>query len=148
MMRPRSQGIFCGACRSAASTVRCTVREAVEAGPMDQLLGYCIAVGQQQGRKIIHLQTLPACDEPFDVEVGKSDFRCLPWRWRERVFARSSINCAATSVMPHHRKDDCCSSRMTTFAISSRRLGMLRPPCHFRVYGFRRQVGCWCRNPE
>ena len=49
--------------------------EAVEAGPMDQLLGssitYRIAVGPQQGRKVFTLQTLPACDEPFDDGVGK-----------------------------------------------------------------------------
>jgi hypothetical protein len=42
---------------------------------MEQLLGssitYRIAVGPQQGRKVFTLQTLPACDEPFDAEVGK-----------------------------------------------------------------------------
>ncbi len=42
---------------------------------MDQLLGssitYRIAVGPQQGRKVFTLQTLPACDEPFDDGVGK-----------------------------------------------------------------------------
>ena len=47
----------------------------MEAGPMDQLLGssitYRIAVGPQQGRKVFTLQTLPACDEPFDDTVGK-----------------------------------------------------------------------------
>jgi len=49
--------------------------DAVEAGPMDQLLGssitYRIALGPQQGRKVFTLQTLPACDEPFDDGVGK-----------------------------------------------------------------------------
>ena len=49
--------------------------EAVEAGPMEQLLGssitYRIALGPQQGRKVFTLQTLPACDEPFDDGVGK-----------------------------------------------------------------------------
>ena len=47
----------------------------LEAGPMSQLLGssitYRIAVGPQQGRKVFTLQTLPACDEPFDDGVGK-----------------------------------------------------------------------------
>ena len=47
----------------------------LEAGPMGQLLGcsisYRIAVGPQQGRKVFTLQTLPACDEPFDDGVGK-----------------------------------------------------------------------------
>lgn len=42
---------------------------------MDQLLGhsitYRIAVGPQAGRKVFTLQTLPACDELFDVPVGK-----------------------------------------------------------------------------
>ena len=49
--------------------------EGLEAGPMDELLGssitYRIAVGPQQGRKVFTLQTLPACDEPFDDGVGK-----------------------------------------------------------------------------
>jgi hypothetical protein len=49
--------------------------DAFEAGPMEQLLGssitYRIAVGPQQGRKVFTLQTLPACDEPFDAGVGK-----------------------------------------------------------------------------
>ena len=47
----------------------------LKAGPMEQLLGssitYRIAVGPQQGRKVFTLQTLPACDEPFDDGVGK-----------------------------------------------------------------------------
>jgi len=47
----------------------------MEAGAMNQLLGhaitYRIAVGPQQGRKVFTLQTLPACDEPFDDPVGK-----------------------------------------------------------------------------
>ncbi len=47
----------------------------LEAGPMEQLPGssitYRIAVGPQQGRKVFTLQTLPACDEPFDDGVGK-----------------------------------------------------------------------------
>ena len=47
----------------------------LEAGPMEKLLGssitYRIAVGPQQGRKVFTLQTLPACDEPFDDGVGK-----------------------------------------------------------------------------
>jgi hypothetical protein len=42
---------------------------------MDQLLGssitYRIAVGPQQGRKVLTLQTLPSCNEPFDDGVGK-----------------------------------------------------------------------------
>ena len=47
----------------------------LDAGPMEQLLGssitYRIAIGPQQGRKVFTLQTLPACDEPFDDGVGK-----------------------------------------------------------------------------
>jgi hypothetical protein len=42
---------------------------------MAQLQGasitYRVAVGPQQGRKVFTLQTLPACDEPFDAGVGK-----------------------------------------------------------------------------
>ena len=44
-------------------------------GPIEKLLGssinYRIAVGPQQGLKVFTLQTLPACDEPFEDEVGK-----------------------------------------------------------------------------
>jgi Putative transposase len=51
------------------------IGDGLEAGPMDQLLGssitYRIAVGPQQGRKVFTLQTLPACDEPFDDGLGK-----------------------------------------------------------------------------
>jgi hypothetical protein len=49
--------------------------DCLEAGPMEQLLGssitYRVAVGPQQGRKVFTLQTLPACDEPFDDGIGK-----------------------------------------------------------------------------
>ncbi len=49
--------------------------EGLEAGPMDELLGssitYRIAVGPQHGRKVFTLQSLPACDQPFDDGVGK-----------------------------------------------------------------------------
>jgi hypothetical protein len=49
--------------------------DAVEGGPLDQLLGhsitYRIAVGQHAGRKVFTLQTLPSCNEPFDAAVGK-----------------------------------------------------------------------------
>jgi hypothetical protein len=43
---------------------------------MERLLGssitYRISVGLHQGRKVFTLQTLPACDEPFDDGVGKA----------------------------------------------------------------------------
>lgn len=49
--------------------------DAVVDDPMTPLLGhsitYRIAVGPQAGRKVFTLQTLPACDEPFDDGVGK-----------------------------------------------------------------------------
>jgi hypothetical protein len=49
--------------------------DAVEGGPLDQLLGhsitYRIAVGPHAGRKVFTLQTLPDCNEPFDDQVGK-----------------------------------------------------------------------------
>ena len=42
--------------------------DAVEAGPLDQLLGhsitYRIALGPHAGRKVFTLQTLPDCNEP------------------------------------------------------------------------------------
>ena len=43
---------------------------------MEQLLGswitYHIASGPQQGRKVFTLQTLLACEEPFDGGVARS----------------------------------------------------------------------------
>ena len=49
--------------------------DTVEAAPIEQLLGssitYRIAVGPHQGRKVFTLQTVPACDEPFDDGVRK-----------------------------------------------------------------------------
>jgi hypothetical protein len=49
--------------------------DAVEAGPLDQLLGhsimYRIAVGPHAGRKVFTLQTLPDCNEPPVDHVGK-----------------------------------------------------------------------------
>jgi hypothetical protein len=32
---------------------------------------YSISVGPQQGRKVLTLQTLPGCKEPFHAGVGK-----------------------------------------------------------------------------
>jgi len=53
----------------------CLAGDAVDDDPMSQLCGYSItyriAVGPQAGRKVFTLQTLPACDESFDDEVGK-----------------------------------------------------------------------------
>ena len=49
--------------------------DAVDDGPMAQLLGYSItyriAIGPQAGCKVYTLQTLPGCDEPCDDGVGK-----------------------------------------------------------------------------
>jgi hypothetical protein len=49
--------------------------DAMEAGPLDELLGhsitYRIAGGPHAGRKVFTLQTLPSCNEPFDATVGK-----------------------------------------------------------------------------
>ncbi len=62
--------------RAVEFLTRIAAGDAVEAGPMDQLLGcaitYRIAVGPHQGRKVFTLQTLPAYDEPFDDGVGKA----------------------------------------------------------------------------
>jgi ribosomal protein S27E len=49
--------------------------DGLEAGPMEQLIGSLDHLSNcrrpQQGRKVFTLQTLPACDEPFDDGVGK-----------------------------------------------------------------------------
>jgi hypothetical protein len=76
--------------RDAANS--CLAGDEFETGPMERLLGssmmcmdarmsraqdvqerptYRIAVGPKQRRKVFMLQTLPACDEPFDAGVGK-----------------------------------------------------------------------------
>jgi len=116
----------------------------LEASPMEQLLGssitYRIAIGPQQGRKVFTLQTLPACDEPFDDGVGKvaglhsvhpctsplrgslqlckSEVlpicRCMPACRHERINARSSNGCVATSAGRPSRKSACRSPRTAT----------------------------------
>jgi len=93
--------------------------EGLEAGPMDQLLGssitYRIAVGPQQGRKVFTLQTLPACDEPFDDGVGKvAGFSLHAGVRRERMNERSSNGCAATSAARRSWKSACRSPRTET----------------------------------
>lgn len=49
--------------------------DGLETGQMERLLGssiaYRIAVGPQQGFRVFTLETLPACDKPFDVGLGK-----------------------------------------------------------------------------
>ena len=49
--------------------------ERLEGGALDQLLGhsttYRIAMGPHAGRELFALQTLPDCNEPFDVAAGK-----------------------------------------------------------------------------
>lgn len=68
---------------------------AVDDEPMTPLLGHSItcriAIWPQAGRKVFTLQTLPACDEPFDDGVGKVAGRVIRgqsccWTWVERVF--------------------------------------------------------------
>jgi len=76
--------------------------EAVDAGPMDQLLGhsitYRIAVGPKAGRKVFTLQTLPARDDPFDEPVGKIAGFSLHAGGRPRpMSARSWSGCVATA---------------------------------------------------
>jgi len=98
--------------------------EAVDAGPMNPLWGhsitYRVAVGPQQGRKVFTLQRLPACDEPFDDGVGKvAGFSLAKPGWRrERMNARSSNGCAATSVARRSRKSACRSPQTGTCATS------------------------------
>ena len=49
--------------------------DSVEDGALNQLIGqsitYRITVGTHQGCKVLTLQTLPNCNEPFDDRVGK-----------------------------------------------------------------------------
>ena len=122
--------------------------EAVEAGPLDQLLGhsitYRIAVGPNQGRKVFTLQTLPATDEPYGDGIGEVGgllrascpspsgpafgcsksllailSPCTPvWR-RERSNARSwRSSSQTTSVARRSRRSACRSPRTETSATS------------------------------
>ena len=69
--------------------------EALEAEPLDQLLGhsitYRIAVGPHQGRKVFTLQTLPGCNERFDNSVGKVAGFSLHARVAARTDERKKI---------------------------------------------------------
>jgi hypothetical protein len=66
--------------------------EGLEAGPMEQVLGwsitYRIAIGPRQGRKVFTLQMVPACVEPFDEGGGKvagfSLYACVAARATQR----------------------------------------------------------------
>lgn len=87
--------------------------DVLESRPMEQFLGssitYRIAGGPQQGRKVFTIQTLPACDEPFDAGIGKvgGGSPCTPvWR-RGRINGRSSSGCVATSAGRPSRKSAC-----------------------------------------
>ena len=58
--------------RDAENSYQAT--DALEAGPLDELLGhsitYRIAVGPHAGLKVFTLQALPDCNEPVDAAVG------------------------------------------------------------------------------
>jgi hypothetical protein len=87
--------------------------DAVDDEAMNSLLGhsitYRIAVGPQAGRKVFSLQTLPACDEPFDGGVGKvwPGSPCTP-AWRPGPMnVRSSNGCAGTSAARQYPRSGC-----------------------------------------
>ena len=93
--------------------------DALEAGPMEQLLGssitYRIAAGPQRGRKVFPQQTLPACDEPFDDGVGKVAGSSLHAGVRRgRMNARSLSGCVGISAGRPSRKSACRSRRTAT----------------------------------
>jgi hypothetical protein len=93
----------------------------LEAGPLDQLFGlsitYRIAVGPQQGRKVITLP--PVASRSMKGSVKSPDFHYTPaWR-RERINARSSSGCAATSVGQPLRSSACRSHRTATSAFNT-----------------------------
>lgn len=105
---------------------------------------YRIAVGPQQGRNVITLQTLPACDEPFDDGVRKvagfhsvhpctSPLRvglrpcesvilpicpCTLALRRARINAGSSNGCVGISAGRPSRKSACRSRRTATSGTS------------------------------
>ena len=87
--------------------------DAVEGGPLGQLLGhsitYRIAVGPHAGRKVFTLQTLPDCNEPFDDQVGKvAGFSARMLASQPgRTNARSWNVCAATLQGQRCRKSGC-----------------------------------------
>jgi hypothetical protein len=87
--------------------------DGLEAGPMEQLPGssitYRIAVGSQQGRKVLTLQTLPACDEPFDDGVGK----VAGFSMHAGVAARADQHCMALKVRRGSVPEQDCLSCFT-----------------------------------
>ena len=95
----------------------------LEAGPMEQLLGssitYRIAIGPQQGRKVFALQTLPACEEPFDGGLGRWPGSPFTPAWRRgRINARSSSGRVDTSVGRQLPSSVCRSRRTATYVTS------------------------------
>ncbi len=61
-------------------------------------IAYRIAVGRQQGRKVFTLQTLPACDEPFDDGVGKVAGSSLHAGVAARVDQRQKLERPCTCI--------------------------------------------------
>jgi hypothetical protein len=100
--------------------------DAVEGGPMDQLLGhsitYRIAVGPHAGRKVFTLQTLPDCNEPFVDDVGKVAGFSLATQVsrRGRTIARNRNDCAVTSQGRRCRKSGCRCCAMARCVTSSK----------------------------
>ncbi len=113
--------------------------DGIEAGPMEQLLGssitYRIAIGPQQGRKVFTLQTLPACDEPFDAGVGK--------------VAGFSLHAGVAARADERNKLERLCRYISRPAIAEKRLS-LTPNGNVRydVNGFTSVAGAWMRKSD
>jgi hypothetical protein len=113
--------------------------DGLEAGPLDQLLGssitYRIAIGPQQGRKVITLQALPACDELFDDGVDK--------------VAGFSLHAGVAARADQRKKLERLCRYISRPAIAEKRLS-LTPNGNVRydVKGFTSVAGAWMRRSD
>lgn len=78
---------------------------------MDSSITYRIAFGPQTGRKVFTLQTLPACDEPFDDGVGK--------------VAGFSLHAGVAARAQERRKLERLCRNLSRLAVSEKRLSLM-----------------------
>jgi hypothetical protein len=116
--------------------------DALEAGPMEQLLGssitYRIAVGPQQGRKVF---TLPASDEPFADGVGK----VAGFSLHAGVAARAEQRQKLERLCRYISRPAIAEKRLSLTPNGNVRYQLKTPyrddPCHLRATGLHCPVG-------
>jgi hypothetical protein len=106
---------------------------------MAQLQGasitYRVAVGPQQGRKVFTLQTLPACDEPFDAGVGK--------------VAGFSLHAGVAARADERKKLEPLCRYISRPAVAEKRLSLTpNGNVRYNVKGFTSVADAWMRRSE